>query len=103
MRVRLLSIAVAELADSLEWYRARSPRAAETFWLRIQDAKRSIVLFPEAAPRVGERVRRFVLSGFPYDLIYAVLQDEVVILAVAHHSRRPGYWKTRLNELNKTH
>lgn len=100
MKVRLLSVAVAELAEALGWYRARSPRAAESFWLRVQEAKRSIVLFPEAAPLAGDRVRRFILSGFPYDLIYCVQQDEILILAIAHHSRRPGYWKTRLNELH---
>ncbi len=28
-------------------------------------------------------------------LIYAVLGDEILIVALAHHSRRPGYWKDR--------
>jgi hypothetical protein len=35
------------------------------------------------------------MRRFPYSLIYTVIGDEVRILAVAHHSRRPGYWRGR--------
>ncbi len=100
MRVRALSVASLEPTEAMAWYRQRSPRVAETFWLKIQDARRSIVLYPQAAPLIAPRARRFILSGYPYDLIYSVLPDEIVILAFAHHSRRPGYWLTRLQQLN---
>jgi plasmid stabilization system protein ParE len=83
----------------MTWYRERSPRAAENLWLRIQEARRSIVLFPCAAPLIGRRVRRFILSGFPYDMIYVASADEIVIVAIAHHSRLPGYWKGRLGSV----
>ena len=36
--------------------------------------------------------RRYILRRFPYSLIYQVSVDELRILAVAHHRRRPGYW-----------
>jgi toxin ParE1/3/4 len=36
-----------------------------------------------------------VLNRFPFALIYRIERDEVQILAVAHHSRRPGYWRER--------
>jgi len=49
-----------------------------------------------ASPLIERRVRRFILSGFPYDLVYVVLDDEIVIVAFAHHSRQPHYWKSRL-------
>ena len=96
MRIRQLSVATVELREAMAWYRERSPRVAGNLWLRVQDARRSIVLFPCAAPLIERRVRRFVLSGFPYDIIYSVLADEIVIVAFAHHSRRPGYWKEPL-------
>lgn len=99
MKVRQLSVASAELREAMMWYRARSPRAAENLWLRVQDARRSILLFPHAAPRIGQRTRRFILSGFPFDLVYCALPDEILIVALAHHSRRPGYWKDRLRDI----
>ncbi len=99
MKVRQLSVASAELREAMAWYRERSPRAAENLWLRVQDARRSILLFPHAAPLIGQRARRFILSGFPYDLIYCELLDDILIVAFAHHSRRPGYWKDRLRDI----
>ena len=43
------------------------------------------------------RARQLIFTGFPYDLVYIVHGDVVSILAVAHHHRRPGYWRERLN------
>ena len=96
MRVRQLKIASDELSEALTWYRERSQRVAEELWLRVRDAKRSILLYPLAAPLIEKRVRRFILSGFPYDLIYVAFEDEILIVAFAHHSRLPHYWKSRL-------
>ncbi|TAN79120.1 MAG: type II toxin-antitoxin system RelE/ParE family toxin [Gallionella sp.] len=38
--------------------------------------------------------RRYILRRFPYS-IYQVTAEELRILAVAHHRRRPGYWAQR--------
>ena len=34
--------------------------------------------------------------GAPYSLFFQVNTDEIVIFAVAHHSRRPDYWIDRM-------
>lgn len=39
--------------------------------------------------------RRLVMRRFPYSVVYTVSADELRILAVAHHSRRPAYWRGR--------
>ncbi len=39
--------------------------------------------------------RRLLLARFPYSLIYLIAEDEIRIVAVAHHNRRPGYWRRR--------
>jgi toxin ParE1/3/4 len=40
--------------------------------------------------------RRVILRVFPFSIVYLVLEDgSVFIVAVSHHSREPGYWKTR--------
>ncbi len=41
-------------------------------------------------------IRRRVLRRFPYSVVYAVDAEGVLIVAVAHHRRRPGYWAARL-------
>lgn len=40
-------------------------------------------------------IRRFVLRKFPYSIIYSIEPDCVMILAVAHQRREPGYWRER--------
>jgi len=39
--------------------------------------------------------RRYLLRRFPYSVIYQVTSDELRVIAVAHHRRRPGYWTGR--------
>ena len=48
------------------------------------------------APWRGRGRRRYLMKHFPYSLVYTVSDDEIRILAVAHHSRRPGYWASRM-------
>ncbi len=40
--------------------------------------------------------RRIVLKRFPYDVVFLPDGDRAVILAYAHHSRKPGYWRERV-------
>ena len=51
-------------------------------------------------PYLGRRrtpmIRSWQLGKFPYQLVYAVLEGEVYVLAYAHQARRPGYWSLRL-------
>jgi hypothetical protein len=42
-------------------------------------------------------IRTWHLGKFPYRLVYAVRGGEILVLAYAHESRRPGYWAHRLN------
>lgn len=45
-------------------------------------------------PRLGGNwrhgKRRFVMKHFPFGVVYTVVGDQLRILPVAHHSRRPG-------------
>jgi hypothetical protein len=77
---------------SLEF--ARSYRAA------IDD----ILVHPRRYPEVEDgpaeyECRNVIQVGrFPYRVVYAVVGDDIFILAVAHHHRRPGYWKYRVQQ-----
>lgn len=39
--------------------------------------------------------RRFLVRKFPYSVVYYLRGDEVGVIALAHHRRRPAYWKSR--------
>lgn len=44
--------------------------------------------------------RRFILPRFPYSTVYVAPDDHGHVIAVAHHSRRPGYWRKRLKDVS---
>ncbi|MEX0881070.1 MAG: type II toxin-antitoxin system RelE/ParE family toxin [Thermoanaerobaculia bacterium] len=84
-----------EAYRGVEYYRERSPIAAERFGAAIEHAVAVIADSPERWPRHLFGTRRYVFSGFPYSLVYRVGQKSVEVYAVAHAKRRPGYWRRR--------
>lgn len=93
---RFLPPAEEEMVGALEFYEAASSGLGRDF---LSDVQRSIDLLreqPNLGRAVGRGMRRAILSRFPFSLIYAVEQDAILIVAVAHHKRRPGYWRGRL-------
>lgn len=87
----------AEAREAVEWYRERSSAAARGFATALDHSLRAIVEQPTAWPTwTGHaEVRRRVLRRFPFSIFY-IVDDAAIIVAVAHHKRRPGYWMPRL-------
>jgi plasmid stabilization system protein ParE len=93
--ISIHEIAETEINEAADFYDLESPGLGNVFIDEIQRAIQSIVEFPAAAPLVRGRVRKRIVTKFPYSLVYAAREDEVRILAVAHHKRRPFYWRGR--------
>jgi plasmid stabilization system protein ParE len=93
--VRFHRDADQELAEAQEWYSERSEGAGDAFALEIDHALRSIRQAPLRWPLAMRGARAFVLDRFPYTVFYRIRTDHVVITAIAHQSRRPGYWRYR--------
>ena len=84
-----------ELWEAKRWYRERSKLAARAFATDIADSFRQIAGSPNRWPEVRTGERRFILSRFPFSILYRVRSNVVFITAVAHQKRRPGYWRDR--------
>jgi len=96
MRVRLHAAADAELSEFAVHIESERDGYSERFLRAFAHARDLIVAYPEIGERCGRRVRRKRIRGFRYDIIYRLAADEIFILAIAHHSRQPGYWRPRL-------
>ena len=94
-RVRFHREAAGELAEAEEWYQARSEVAAQAFALEVDHAIERIVEAPLRYPVGARGERRFVLERFQYTILYRISEDHIFITAVAHHARKPGYWRHR--------
>lgn len=88
--------ALEEAEAAARWYAERSAAAAAAFSDEIDEAESAIVRLPDAWPRFDHNTRRYLLRRFPFSVIYRVEPRRVLILAVAHGRRRPGYWRSRL-------
>ena len=87
--------AADEYAAAFLWYDERGAGLAAAFVGEIGRALRLIRETPDRWPRYGARHRRILVRRFPYSLIYLLAPERIWIVAVAHTSRKPGYWRTR--------
>lgn len=68
---------------------------ASDFKIEARRATSRLREHPEIGIRIRHRSRRFPLDGYPYNLIYRLEQEALIIVALAHQRRRPGYWAGR--------
>jgi toxin ParE1/3/4 len=82
---------------AFDWYLVRSSDAALAFDAEVDRALANIASAPNRWAAGPHSTRRYLLRRFPYILIYRERTGNVQIVAVAHTSRKPGYWKKRIN------
>jgi plasmid stabilization system protein ParE len=96
MKVRFHPDARVELLRARAWYEERSPLSAAALAQEIDAAISRIAEAPMRYPQAEHGTRRLALPRFPFNIFYRVGATEVVIVAVAHQKRKPGYWRQRV-------
>lgn len=95
MKVRLHPEARAELIEARNWYHDRSPLSSTAFSHAVDRAISRIRESPNSFPVADHGTRKLVLQRFPFNVFYRFSEVEIVVVAVAHQKRRPGYWSDR--------
>ena len=85
----------SDLHAAFEWYLARSPVAASRFLEAVDDAIAVIEVAPERYPVIRGRLRRVLLSRFPYAVYYKIYPGTISIVGVIHGHRHPEAWLRR--------
>ncbi len=98
--LRIHRLAEDELADAASWYETRQEglgSALLDLTDKVIEALKSGVLPTSPVPGVKriKGARRVLLRRFPYSVVLYERKSEIVIVAFAHNSRRPGYWRLR--------
>ncbi len=100
MPTRVLELheeAGAEYDAAFDWYLERNPDAALKFDSEVDRALAEIAQAPQRWASGPYHTHRFLLRKFPFVLIYRERTGgDIQIVAVAHTSRRPKYWKERI-------
>lgn len=101
-RVWILEEAAEEAVEAAAWYEQERPglgvefdHAVNAALDLLEDAVVPLTNMPGTAGSRG--AKRLVLRRFPYDIIVRESSQEIIVVAIAHQSRRPGYWRNRLH------
>jgi plasmid stabilization system protein ParE len=94
-RARFVTAARDEFLAEVEYYEGEEPGLGARFAAAVEEASARALAFPLAGSPASKSTRCAFLHLFPFSLVYRPDRDGVVIFAVAHHARRPGYWRSR--------
>ena len=99
--VRILEKAAEEAVEAVVWYEQQRPglglefdHAVNAAFNLLEDEIVPLTKMPGKAGLQG--VKRLTLRRFPYDIVVRESPKEIIVVAVAHQSRRPGYWRNRM-------
>lgn len=95
MKLEFHPAAAEEFTVAVIAYEAIRVGLGSRFLYAVRVTCTRILAQPEAGSPRNAGVRRRPVPGFPYDVVYRSGDDVLQVLAIAHYSRRPGYWKDR--------
>jgi plasmid stabilization system protein ParE len=100
MTFEVSAAAEVEAEEAALWYEQQTTSRGDDFADAVTEAYRAIIAMPRAygrvyPPRLHGEFRQKVLRTYPYHVVYQLLPNRIVVLAVSHHHRRPFYWRSR--------
>ena len=87
-----------EFRESAAFYEGCRAGLGVAFSIEIESVLRRILEAPDRFPFLEDDVRRCLARRFPYGILYTIEADYILIIAVMHCSRKPGYWRDRVHE-----
>ncbi|MFX0098781.1 MAG: type II toxin-antitoxin system RelE/ParE family toxin [Candidatus Hodarchaeota archaeon] len=94
--VIILAEAKEEIKEATSFYESRDDGLGLDFLSEVELAIKLIEESPKLCPILEGNLRRCLLKRFPFGILFYIEPERIVIVAVAHFSRKPGYWKERL-------
>lgn len=100
MNIRILAEADAEIKSARRYLEQQTRGLGERFVNDLSDALHSIATRPHSFAKLetisaNHPFQRALLKQFRYVVVFEVVGEDVVVIAVAHASRAPNYWLKR--------
>lgn len=92
-----LDEAKLELSEAALYYQWQEHGLGDSFIDQVEAAVRKIMRDPTLPREFDPPYRKVVTKRFPYQVIYAIEAETVLIVAVMHQHREPEYWRERLD------
>ena len=94
--VVVLEWAEEEIEEAANYLDEEAPGLGDEFVEEVQRTIGRLRRNPYVGPKIEPTVHKIGLRRFRYDLIYLTPPSSVIVVAVVHHRRDPGYWRNRL-------
>jgi len=98
-RYRFLVEADTELQEHIRYFDEQVAGLGDKFIADLEAVIRGLREYPESGAPVSRNLRKRALRVFRHNVYYVNAPGEIIIVAVAPHLRRPGYWRSRLKDL----
>lgn len=85
----------AEFLAAVEYYEQCQCGLGRRFQAAVAKELKAIQTMPARYRVVDGRFRRCLVSNFPYALLFVIEPEYILVVAVAHLKRKPGYWLDR--------
>jgi hypothetical protein len=95
MKLEILELAQFEIEDSKDYYNLQQSGLGDAFKYDVRKNIDKICESPELYPIIAKPIRRSLLHRFPFSINYAIQNNTIVIISIAHQSRKPFYWVDR--------
>lgn len=96
MKSLFLEPARDELKEAVTYYEDQRNGLGQEFADEIERTIERIMIAPTTYEQCSEDIYSCRAKRFPYSVLYTVRDGNVLIVAVMHMHRKPGYWKDRL-------
>ena len=97
-RVRFVVAVRREFLAQVIYYNEEEPGLGARFTAAVEEATTRALAFPLAGSPATKNTRRVLLKDFPFSAVYRPDSEGITVFALAHHARRPGYWRTRVQD-----
>jgi toxin ParE1/3/4 len=87
--------AQSEMKAAAIWYEGQQANLGKRFLAAVEDAIKRVEINPNLFPVVEHDVRGCLTRTFPYRVLFRIEPSTVVVMAVMHLHRDPGYWRAR--------
>lgn len=96
MKVIFHPEAYEEMLESVSFFEEKSLGLGLDLLAAIQESTRRIMKFPQSGAIAEGNIRKCLVHGFPFTILYEASEDRIYIASVMHQHRLPGYWRERL-------
>ena len=95
LSARFLAEAETDLLEAIRWYEVQRHGLGQEPFLEVDDKVNQIVENPHSFPIFDIPYRIAHLSRFLYSLPFRADGEIIIVFAVMHQSRKPGWWLDR--------